>query len=242
MVRNHAQFSSDGFPSGWNLYYCTDISFEQCEVYNIGGRGFAFRWCSRATLINCDAHDVNNSVSSSPGGDGDGFFMSPSYHNFTGQHYFYGCRAWRCSDDGWDVENLGQTVIENCWSFNNGFQAYDDPGLGNGFKLNLTPLENVSQLSRIVTNCIAAYNRRTGFTTNDNGSGARHMHIDNNTAYANGKYGEAGYGFQVYNTECSEASEQYRIFRNNIAYANTTLNFRLATGASCTVAANSWDG
>ena len=241
-VRNHAQFESGSFPSGWNIYYCSDLFFDQCVVADVGGRGFAFRWCDRMTLTNCDAYNMDNDLSSSAGGDGDGFFMSPSYHNFTGRHYFYGCRAWQCSDDGWDIENLGLIVVENCWAFNNGFEKYDDAGLGNGFKLNLSPGENVSQLSRIVINNIAAYNRRTGITTNDNGNGARWMHIYNNTSYANGLFGEDGYGFQVYATTSSDANEAYRIFRNNIAYANTTLDFRLATGAVYTGSNNSWSG
>ena len=241
-VRNHAQFNTDDFPSAFNLYYCADLTFDQCVVSDIGGRGFAGRWCSRLTFINCDAYEINNPLSATPGGDGDGFFLSPSYHNFTGQHYFYGCRAWRCSDDGWDIENLGLIVVQNCWAFNNGFVENPSSGLGNGFKLNLSPAENVSQLSRIFTNNVAAYNRRTGITTNDNGNGARWMHIYNNTSYANGLFGEDGYGFQVYNTGSSDANEEYRIFRNNIAYANTTLNFRLATGAACTQDHNSWNG
>ena len=241
-VRNHAQFESGSFPSAFNLYYCTDLTFDQCVVSNIGGRGFAGRWCDRLTFINCDAYNLDNNLSASPGGDADGFFLSPSYHDFTGQHYFYGCRAWQCGDDGWDIENLGLTILENCWAFNNGFQKYADAGLGNGYKLTLSPGEDVSKLSRIVINSIAAYNRRSGFTTNDNGYGARWMHIYNNTSYANGLYGQDGYGFQVYNTGSSDAAEAYRIFRNNIAYANTTLNFRLATGAVCTQSNNSWNG
>jgi hypothetical protein len=241
-VQDHAQFETSSFPSAFNLYYCTDITFDRCVVANIGGRGFAGRWCSRFTYINCDAYNLDNNLTAEPGGDADGFFLSPSSHNFTGQHYFYGCRAWKCSDDGWDIENLGLIVVENCWAFNNGFEKYDDPGLGNGFKINLTPAENVSQLSRIFKNNIAAYNRRTGITTNDNVSGARWMHVYNNTSYANGLFGEAGYGFQVYPTNSSDANEEYRIFRNNIAYANTTLDFRLATGAVCTQDNNSWNG
>lgn len=240
-ARNHAQFESSSFPSAFNLYYCTDLTFDQCVVSDIGGRGFAGRWCSRLTFINCDAYDLRNSLSSSPGGDADGFFLSPSYHNFTGQHYFYGCRAWQCSDDGWDIENLGLTVVQNCWGFNNGYEDIDDAGLGNGFKLSLSPGEDVSQLSRIFTNNIAAYNRRTGITTNDRTNGARWIHVYNNMAYANGLYGEAGYGIQIYNTASSDVNEEYRIFRNNIAYGNTTGDILLGSGAAYTHSNNSWD-
>lgn len=245
VVRNHAQFSSSSFPSAWNMYYCEDIHFENCVVSNIGGRGFAGRWCSRMTFINCDAYSCDDVLSGDPdGGNGDGFFLSPSYHDYTGQSYFYGCRAWKCSDDGWDIENLGLIVLENCWAFDNGFAKYSDgaqSGMGNGFKIALSPAEDVSELNRLIINCIGVYNRRCGLVTNDRGYGARWYHIYNNSFYGNGLYGQTGYGIQIFNTSSADAAEQMRIFRNNLSYGNTTSAVYYASGATATEEYNSWN-
>jgi hypothetical protein len=58
-------------------------------------------------------------------------------------NYFYGCRAWKNCDDGWDGYMRGaddpSTTIENCWAFRNGYlEDGSDPGTqtnGNGFKM-----------------------------------------------------------------------------------------------------------
>lgn len=245
-VQDHAQFETNSFPSAFNLYYCSDLSFENCSVSNIGGRGFAGRWCSRMTFINCDADNCNDNLSDDPpGGNGDGFFLSPSYHDYTGQSYFYGCRAWKCSDDGWDIENLGLITLENCWAFDNGFEAYSEgtqSGMGNGFKISLSPSESVSELNRLIINCIGVYNRRCGLVTNDRNYGARWYHVYNNSFYGNGLYGQTGYGIQIFNTSSADPVEQMRIFRNNLSYGNTTAAVYYGDGATATDEYNSWNG
>src|SRR4030043_357681 len=79
-------------------------------------------------VINCDSYD-NYDVETS-GGNADGFACK--LHPGNG-NYFYGCRAWNNSDDGWDFYHTeNQTVIEYCWTWHNGAQAN---GNGQGFKL-----------------------------------------------------------------------------------------------------------
>ena len=56
-------------------------------------------------------------------------------------NYFYGCRAWQNSDDGWDgylrESNNVTTIVENSWCFNNGYRKNGTPsnGNGNGYKM-----------------------------------------------------------------------------------------------------------
>ncbi len=65
-------------------------------------------------VINCDAY-----ANADPGqGNADGF--APKLDVGTG-NYFYGCRSWQNSDDGWDgylrPANDVTTTLENCWCF-----------------------------------------------------------------------------------------------------------------------------
>ena len=95
-----------------------------------------------------------------------------------------------------------------------------ESGEGNGFKLGEAEIES-SNLKRTVTNCIAAYNQLSGFTTNDNHADVvAHMNIYNNISYKNGGVEHAGYGFYILDPDgTSETDErERRIFKNNISY------------------------
>ena len=92
-------------------------------------------------IINCDAY-----YNTDPGhGNADGFAVKISHG--TG-NYFYGCRAWRNSDDGWDqfIKKEGgfpddvTTTLEYCWAFENGILENGtlSKGNGNGFKMGRT--------------------------------------------------------------------------------------------------------
>ncbi len=130
-------------------------------------------------IINCDAFfniDTHNQ-----GKNADGFapkaFVGPN-------NYFYGCRSWCNSDDGWDMyQNEYPTMLESCWCFHNGDidkyknTPYGDRtppkgwgGNGNGIKLG----GNSTYGSRnIAYRCVVAdhhYVKGTGkgFDQNDN--------------------------------------------------------------------------
>lgn len=130
-------------------------------------------------ILNCDAFfniDTHNS-----GKNADGFapkaFVGPN-------NYFYGCRAWYNSDDGWDMyQNEYPTMLESCWCFHNGDvemyknTAYGDRtppkgwgGNGNGIKMGGNSTYGARN---IAVSCVVAdhhYVKGTGkgFDQNDN--------------------------------------------------------------------------
>jgi hypothetical protein len=134
-------------------------------------------------IINCDSY-----FNEDPGqGNADGF--SPKLDVGTG-NYFYGCRCWQNSDDGWDgylrPSNDVTTTLENCWSFSNGYlkNGTVGSGNGNGFKMGGGDNGNAALLKHnmILKRCIAFDNKVKGFDQNNNvGS----MTLYNCTAYRN---------------------------------------------------------
>lgn len=136
-------------------------------------------------IINCDSY-YNRDPDD---GDADGF--APKLTVGTG-NYFYGCRAWNNSDDGWDglltaTENGFKddmtTVIENCWAFNNGFLKDGTPGKGNGNGFKLGGSGNYDQRhNMILKRCLAFDNLMKGFDQNHN---VGNMTLINCTGFSN---------------------------------------------------------
>lgn len=135
-------------------------------------------------IINCDSY--NNADPSH--GNADGF--APKLDVGTG-NYFYGCRAWQNSDDGWDgymrpADNIN-TIIENSWCFMNGYLANGTAsnGNGNGFKMGGGDNSNADSLRHNMTliNCIAFDNKVKGFDQNNNRGS---MTLINCTGFRNG--------------------------------------------------------
>lgn len=118
-------------------------------------------------VINCDSYyntDPDN-------GDADGFAVKISHG--TG-NYFYGCRAWQNSDDGWDqfIKKEGgfpddvTTTLEFCWAFENGIleNGTVGKGNGNGFKMGSDQGRN----NIIMNRCLAFDNLNKNFDQNHN--------------------------------------------------------------------------
>lgn len=135
-------------------------------------------------IINCDSY-FNADLAQ---GNADGF--APKLDVGTG-NYFYGCRSWQNSDDGWDgylrpSDNV-TTTLENCWVFRNGYLKNGSPsvGNGNGFKLGGGDNTNADSLrhNMILIRCLAFDNRVKGYDQNNNRGS---MTLYNCTAYRNG--------------------------------------------------------
>lgn len=118
-------------------------------------------------VINCDSY-----YNTDPDhGDADGFAVKISHG--TG-NYFYGCRAWQNSDDGWDqfIKKEGgfpddvTTTLEYCWAFENGIleDGSLSKGNGNGFKMG----SNEGRNNVILNRCLAFDNVNKGFDQNHN--------------------------------------------------------------------------
>lgn len=95
-------------------------------------------------VVNCDAYNNYDYYSEGfYGGNTDGFGFHLDSPRCVG-NVIRNCRAWRNSDDGFDLIHCSAPVeIDHCWAFYNGFQSTADPtdthtferaGDGNGFK------------------------------------------------------------------------------------------------------------
>jgi len=246
IVRNVWQVYSNVEAQGIYIVKGTGLVFENCITYNIHGGGFYSSTQDGGDhyYTNCDAYNCCDSLSVSPklpGNSGTGFVASNMY-NTTGHVYYTDCRAWNCGDQGFSISGEQYIEADGCWSFRNGQLQ----GEGHGYKLGWAYLVSGS-LRRVVKNCIAAYNRTSGFTTNDSDNkpdAIIYMHIYNNTAYHNGYYAGwtlPSYGVYIYNTDASDEAELERIFKNNIFYYNEDGAVFLQSGASYTHSNNSWD-
>ncbi len=155
---------------------------EFCSFYENKDTGLQLGGgASNNQIINCDSY-FNADPSQ---GNADGF--APKLDVGT-NNYFYGCRAWQNSDDGWDGYMRGaddvSTTLENCWCFMNGYLkgGSASTGNGNGYKMggsdDKTLMHNFT-----LKNCIAFDNRVKGFDQNNNKGS---MTIYNGSAYRNG--------------------------------------------------------
>ena len=135
-------------------------------------------------IINCDSYYNYNAPD---GGNADGF--APKIDVGTG-NYFYGCRAWQNSDDGYDgylrpSDDVNTTYI-NCWAFKNGYLKDANSsvhGNGNGFKMGGSDSPRLLRHNVILKNCLSFQNYKEGFDQNHN-KGSMTLH--NCTAFSNG--------------------------------------------------------
>jgi hypothetical protein len=97
-----------------------------------------------------------------------------------------GCRIWWNSNNGVDLlETQGTVVIENCWSFWNGYipGTFTTGGYGDGFRLGNTLTDMSSLVKRILKNNLSFENRKGGFNQNN---AMCITVLYNNTSYQNG--------------------------------------------------------
>jgi hypothetical protein len=235
-VRNIPQLGTgDSTTIGIAITSSYEIRLTDCKVYNTGGSGFKVSGGSEIYFDDCDAYNnVDTLTAVLPGNDGYGFNIYSL--NTDSTVYYSNCRAWLNGDDGFSGVNEGVSTYNACWAFYNG----QLDGEGNGFKIGW--LENdLTNLRRVMTNCLAVYNRARGIDTNEDiTTYCAGMHIYNNTVYANG-WGGSWPGVCIFNTGASDGTELLRIFRNNISGASTDDDLFLGAGASYTHSNNSWD-
>lgn len=134
-------------------------------------------------IVNCDSH--HNYDPLEDGGNADGF----GCHSSGGDNVLRGCRAWENSDDGFDFINAaGVCIVEESWSFRNGWVPDTNMGIGNGagFKsggFGLPPNTPASGAPRhVVRKNVAFANRSIGFYANYHPGGIDFL---NNTAIDN---------------------------------------------------------
>ena len=145
-------------------------------------RNTEFKYGRYNIIVNCDAYDNHDPWTN--GGNADGFAIKlyPGPGN-----EFHGCRAWRNSDDGWDLYyTVFPIVVDNCWVLNNGF----DKGNANGFKMGGCKQGGTSTGAHVFKNCIAAFHAKKGFDQNHHREGS---YLINDLSFGNG----INYGYNM---------------------------------------------
>ena len=235
--------------TGIGTYVCSNLTFENMIVHDVGGRAFSgahvvgdygiesdtTRW------INCDAYNCIDSLSPEPGNAADGWKIIGEYANeykSGGLFEFIGCRAWNCSDDGFDPSGSIKVIFDNCWAFYNGHYG---PVLdGNGFKSGgVFSKDILSYPTRIIKNCLAAYNVGYGIYDLEYAPYRRNnSRIYNNTIYKN------GIGIHISSNE--NYPNSLSVYNNNIIYGTTQIDaggrpYHLAVDCFYTESHNTWD-
>ena len=185
--------SGQGLPD----YQAHDNLIEDCRFYRNGDTGLQMKnLASWNRVVNCDSY-LNCDEGQ---GDADGFAPKISVGD---GNYFYGCRAWLNSDDGWDVfykQDSGQAdnvsiVLENCICYKNGFldeETVAPDGNGNGFKCG----SNQGAMNLYLNRCLAVCNKSKGFDQNHNSGD---IILNNCTGMALKKYGDSkAYSYRIY--------------------------------------------
>jgi hypothetical protein len=133
-------------------------------------------------VINCDSYFNRDTTE----GNSDGF--APKLDVGT-NNYFFGCRSWQNTDDGWDgylrPSNNVSTTLDNCWTFMNGYRkdwSLSTAGNGNGFKMGGSDTKTLEH-NFILYNCLAFDNKVKGFDQNNNKGS---MTLINCSGYRNG--------------------------------------------------------
>lgn len=231
-MRNNFQIRENESTSNIVVYKSSNIILENCTSHNSGRRGFHINTSDEIYVLNCDSYNNADSLwSGYAGGGGDGFLVwDDGKPDDVGKKVVLrNCRAWNNSDDGYDIETEGLIVVEGCWAIGNGYLDGD----GMGFKFGLKDVQTEG-VTKILTNCVSAFNTVNGYTTNDRNRVTNAMHIYNNVAYANGNA-----GYVIFATDESESRELERIFRNNVSYGNGRAIW--SANAGYTHSHNSWD-
>ena len=173
-----------------------DNIIELCNFYKNGDTGLQMKnLAANNKVINCDSY-LNCDEDE---GDADGFAPKLSVGD---NNYFYGCRAWANSDDGWDVfykkeggfgDNMS-VILENCISYKNGFLSLTEvapKGNGNGFKCG----SNQGAMNVYMNRCLAIHNKAKGFDQNHN---AGDIILNNCTGMTLASINEKTYSYRIY--------------------------------------------
>jgi hypothetical protein len=224
---------------GAYIYACSNITFENCKIHDVGGRGFAMFGgfgnlhtigypdvdFDTTRFINCDIYNLCDSACTSLdaeycttyyiGGAADGI----KWNNTLGSYLeIKGCRAWNFGDNGYDPNGDARIKIDSSWAFLGGnFTHAGYAGEGSGFKYGNQLTTNINDLLREVSYCLSVYNSGAGFDENNSREGfySLNEHIYNNTSYSN----SIGFTNLSY-LEDGVPSQEY--FRNNLSYQDAS--------------------
>lgn len=189
-----------------------NAKFDQVTCCDNQAIGFYFTGHATGECIRCDSYN-NIGIKDISIGNIDGF----------GAHgdgvTFKECRAWNCSDDGFDcINSKGANTFDTCWAFN-----MNAGGDSNGFKIGGFGKQVITNVPPVhtVKNCLSGNNGAHGFYANH--QPGQSAIWTNNTAYNNKKG-----NFNM--IECSNISTPTdipgtrEVLKYNLAYKNNSLD------------------
>ncbi|HZW39146.1 MAG TPA: T9SS type A sorting domain-containing protein [Ignavibacteriaceae bacterium] len=218
-IKDYKQKSSTALYYGIVAENSNNIIFETLKVHD-NGFGLSIGSDSGDNLVlNSDFYRNSDPLSSFgtnvPWGGADGVTIRSS--NLSKTNTIRGCRMWWNSDDGVDLfNNEGLVVIENSWSFWNGYQpgTFTAAGNGDGFKVGVTLTDQSSSVKRILRNNVAFENRMIGFDQNN----ARCItQLFNNTSYNNANLGTAARSFNFWNGTAATVAKNNLDFKQSMS-------------------------
>lgn len=210
--------------------YCHFINL---QVHD-NGNGLRVQGDSPGTRVDgCDFYRNSDPYSSYGNADGLQIAFTTLRAN-TDTSWVTNNRAWWNSDDGFDFyQNQGIVIMDNNWSFWNGYQPgnFLNAGNGNGVKIGPTASYPTSK-RRIIKNMLVFQNRNDGLDIN----GARCIiEILNATAYKNGT-GANQYGIKL--SDDTYAEHMAHIVTNCLSYGNSYGNVNLTSYTVCTTSSH----
>ncbi|KJK37918.1 pectate lyase [Lentzea aerocolonigenes] len=217
----------------WGMWISGNSNvFELINTHHHMGPGLFISGGAGNLVLNSDSHDNYDSRSSNGAGEsGDGF---GSHYSPAGSpsNVFRGCRAWQNSDDGFDlIHTYSSVLIENSWSWRNGFIPGTTTPVGNGAGFKMGGFGNkydAGAVKHTVRFSVAFNNKAAGFYSNHHPVANDYF---NNTSYGNRP------DFDMLGITSSGAATGKGNLRNNIAYTGTLLSNMNGTTASN----NSWN-
>ena len=195
---------------GFNLTGASSNNIiERCMLHHntrmqLNGAGITVSGTGANNLIlNNDSH--HNGVLGSSGGDGIGVNYTQAAGNIV-----RGNRVWRNNDDGIDLWDAANVLVENNWSWQNGYNDALQPsgGNGTGFKLGGG---GTGDGMHTVRNNLAWRNKHSGFEDN---AANLPMNVYNNTGYENGLSNFSFYSPVAF------------VLRNNLSLPNSLIYIR----------------
>ena len=203
----------------------SNIIVEFCNLHhNVrlddSGGAINIEFGSNILILNNDSH--HNGKAGSNGGDGIWLGSQGSGNIIRGN------RVWRNNDDGIDLWDAANVLVENNWSWENGYNDALAPSGGNGVGFKLGG-GGTGDGNHIVRNNLAWRNRSNGF---DDNSADLTMNVYNNTSYENGDYlnTRSGRNFSFY-------SNVAFVLKNNLSIPSSFVYIASATVQTF----NSWN-
>ena len=227
----------NGRAHGFYMQSSSDITFDQCVVDSIAGRGYQVHNCRNVYFYNCDATWCADPQLADAGNAGTGFIASRSGTPLTGDMsdsiVYRGCRGWFNADQAFSSSDY-YTVYDSCWAFLNGlhYLGYTS-GAQNGFKPGYS-FYDIDSIQVLMKNCLSVFNKGIGLNENTDGATTSKINyrVYNNLIAKNGTQG-------IMSTYQHENLDNINKYVNNIAYDNGSWDMQIQQSALHYF--NSWD-